>query len=135
MALWLFKEEPGHYSYSQLEREGRTTWDGVRNALALRYLRQVACGDRVLFYHTGKEKAIIGEMKVLRGPSEEPPSSENQTVSVEVAAVRRLERPVPLARIKEDPVLANWDLVRLPRLSVVPVTEEQWQRIETLSRS
>jgi predicted RNA-binding protein with PUA-like domain len=124
MALWLFKEEPDHYNFAELQREGRTTWDGVSNNQALKFLRQVSPGDRVFFYHTGKEKAIVGEMKVVAGPQP----------LVEVEPVRRLDRPVTLAEIKSDLALAEWELVRLPRLSVMPVTEAQWRRVEELSR-
>jgi predicted RNA-binding protein with PUA-like domain len=133
MALWLFKEEPGEYSFADLQRDRKTLWSGVRNALARQHLRQVRRGDRVFFYHTGKEKAVVGEMRAAAdarpGADDDP-----QAVAVEVEAVRPLPRPVPLARIKDDPLLRGWDLVRLPRLSVLPVTEEQWQRVEELSR-
>jgi predicted RNA-binding protein with PUA-like domain len=128
MALWLFKEEPDHYNFADLQRDGRTVWDGVSNALARKHLRQVQPGDRVLYYHTGKEKAVVGEARVLGV------TTAGAEPVVEVAAVRRLAHPVPLARIKEEPALAGWELVRLPRLSVMPVTEEQWQRIEEMSR-
>jgi predicted RNA-binding protein with PUA-like domain len=125
---WLFKQEPSCYSYADLEREGRTLWDGVANALALKYLSQVRHGDRVYFYHTGKEKAVVGEMRVVQvGDANEKP------FSVEVAPVRRLDNPVTLARIKVDTQLREWDLLRLPRLSVLPMTARQWQRIQELS--
>jgi predicted RNA-binding protein with PUA-like domain len=123
MSGWLFKEEPSHYSFADLERDGQTRWDGVSNALALQHLRKIRPGDRVFFYHTGKEKAIVGEMRVVDG------SAEGVVI---VAPVRRLRRPVQLARIKADSRLADWELVRLPRLSVLPVSDEQWQCIEEL---
>ncbi len=134
MALWLFKEEPDHYSFADLQREGRTLWDGVANNLARQHLRQVKQGDRVLFYHTGKEKAVVGLMRVVGDPQANPAGDDPKDVVVEVEAVRPLPRPVPLTRIKADPLLAAWDLVRLPRLSVLPVTQAQWKRIEELSR-
>lgn len=125
---WLFKQEPSCYSYADLEREGQTVWDGVANALALKHLSQVRSGDRVLFYHTGKEKAVVGEMVVVKvGAEGEKP------ILVEVAPVRRLENPVTLACIKADAQLREWDLVRLPRLSVLPMTLQQWRRVEKLS--
>jgi predicted RNA-binding protein with PUA-like domain len=133
MALWLFKEEPAHYSFAQLQREARTVWDGVRNALARQHLRQMRKGDRAFYYHTGKEKAIVGEMRVVSDPWTVPEAEDPKEVLIEVEAVRLLPHPVPLARIKDDPLLADWDLVRLPRLSVMPVRAEQWRRIEELS--
>jgi predicted RNA-binding protein with PUA-like domain len=132
MAKWLFKEEPTHYNFADLEREGTTVWDGVANALALQHLRKVRPGDRVLYYHTGKEKAVVGEMEVVAGPGD---GSDEKQVAVTVKAVRRLHHPVPLTRIKADPAFAGWELVRLPRLSVMPVTDAQWRRVEELGRN
>jgi predicted RNA-binding protein with PUA-like domain len=134
-AGWLFKEEPEHYNYADLERDGRTVWDGVTNNLAMQNLRKVRRGDRVLYYHTGKEKAVVGEMRVVTGPQPDPQDPSGKRVVVEVQAVRRLAAPVSLAQIKEDPELQDWELVRLPRLSVVPVSKAQWQRIAQLSRT
>jgi predicted RNA-binding protein with PUA-like domain len=134
VALWLFKEEPEHYSFADLQRDGRATWDGVTNALARQHLRRVQPGDRVFFYHTGKEKAVVGEMRVLAGPRPDPADEDPKAVIVEVAPVKALGRPVTLAEIKNDPLLADWELVRLPRLSVMPVSEEQWRRVEELGR-
>ena len=135
VALWLFKEEPANYSYADLERDGSAVWGGVTNALARQNLRKVAVGDRVFFYSTGKEKAVVGEMRVAIGPKADPSSDDPKGVAVEVEPVRALPRPVPLSAIKADDDLAGWDLVRLPRLSVVPVTPEQWRRVEELSRA
>jgi predicted RNA-binding protein with PUA-like domain len=134
MARWLFKEEPTHYSFADLERDGSTDWDGVANALALKNLRQVRPGDRVLYYHTGKEKAVVGEAVIVTGSAKGRSNKEKQA-AVTVRAVRRLQHPVPLSRIKADPAFAEWELVRLPRLSVMPVTDAQWRRIEELSRN
>jgi predicted RNA-binding protein with PUA-like domain len=133
VALWLFKEEPDHYSFTDLQRDGRAVWDGVTNNLARQNLRQVREGDRVLYYHTGKQKAIVGEMRVVAGPRT-PAGDDPKAVVVEVEPVRALDRPITLAEIKEDSQLAQWDLVRLPRLSVMPVTAAQWKRIEALAR-
>ena len=128
---WLFKQEPACYSYADLERDGQTAWDGVTNSLALQHLRRVRKGDCVLFYHTGKEKAVVGEMVVV---SESRPAADGDSkmVVLDVQPVRRLT-PVTLARIKQDVLLREWDLVRLPRLSVVPMTPAQWRRVEELS--
>jgi predicted RNA-binding protein with PUA-like domain len=135
MAYWLFKEEPTHYSLDQLKEDGTTVWDGVSNNLALRNLRQVKPGDRVLFYHTGSEKAVVGEMRVSSIPEPTPEERTARLVKVEVTYVRHLPQPVTLEAIKHDAALRDWDLVRLPRLSVVPMTSAQWRRIDQMSRS
>jgi predicted RNA-binding protein with PUA-like domain len=132
MANWLFKEEPDHYGFTDLLREGSTVWDGVENALARKHLREVRRGDRVFFYHTGREKAVVGEMRA-RADARSPEGDEKAVV-VEVEPVRELPHPVSLAQVKADLLLADWDLVRLPRLSVLPVTDAQWRRVEQLSR-
>jgi predicted RNA-binding protein with PUA-like domain len=134
MAHWLFKEEPDHYSFADLERDGTTLWDGVTNNLARQNLRKVRPGDRIFFYHTGNEKAIVGEMRAIGDPNPEPGSDDPKSVVVEVQVVRRLHSPVSLSRVKEDAQLAGWDLVRLPRLSVMPVTPQQWRRVEELAK-
>jgi predicted RNA-binding protein with PUA-like domain len=132
MASWLFKEEPSHYSFADLERDGSAVWDGVANALALQHLRKVRAGDRVFFYHTGKEKAVVGVMEVASATA---PASDNKgDAAVTVRPVRRLQHPVLLSRIKADPTLADWELSRLPRLSVMPVTDAQWRRVEELGK-
>ncbi len=134
MALWLFKQEPEDFSYSQLEEAGKTIWDGVSNPLALKHLRSIKVGDRALFYHTGKEKAIVGEMKVIAGPMQDPKEKDPKLVVVEVKPVKRYKVPVTLESIKEDKVFAGWELIRIPRLSVMPVSQEIWDRIEALGR-
>ena len=133
MALWIFKQEPTCYSFSDLLRDGRTVWDGVGNALARKNLRQIKRCDLILFYHTGKEKAVVGVMRAAADARDAPTADDPKAVVVEVELVKPLPRPVTLAEIKNDPVLADWDFVRLPRLSVTPTTESQWKRIEKLS--
>jgi predicted RNA-binding protein with PUA-like domain len=133
MSYWLFKEEPDHYSFADLERDGSTVWSGVSNALARQNLRKVKRGERILYYHTGKEKAIVGEMTATDDSMLDPKDADPKAVVVKVQPVRRWSRPVTLKRIKEDPALADWDLVRLSRLSVVPVSEAQWRRVHELS--
>jgi predicted RNA-binding protein with PUA-like domain len=132
--LWLFKEEPDHYNFADLEREGSTLWDGVSNNLARQNLRKVRRGDRVWYYHSGKEKTVVGEMVVESDPQPDPADEDPKAVVVRVRALRRLHRPVSLQRIKRDALLAGWDLVRLPRLSVMPVSVAQWHRVEELAR-
>lgn len=134
MARWLFKEEPTHYNFADLERDGRTLWGGVTNALARKHLQQVQPGDIILYYHTGDEKAVVGVMEAVSGPLPDPDDSDPKAVAVEVRPVKRLKSPVPLARIKADPVFAGWELVRLPRLSVMPVSAAQWKRIEEMAK-
>jgi predicted RNA-binding protein with PUA-like domain len=133
-AYWLFKEEPDHYNFADLEREGKTLWEGVSNNLARQNLRKVCRGDRVLYYHTGKEKAVVAQMEVSSAPMADPDSDDPKAVVVEVRPVCRLLHPVSLERIKNDPQLADWDLVRLPRLSVMPVSAAQWRRVLELSQ-
>src|SRR5262245_4397933 len=134
MARWLFKEEPDHYSLEDLFRDKRAVWDGVENNLALKHLRSVQKGDRVLYYHTGKEKAVVGVMEVVKGPYPDPKQDDPHLVVVDVKPVRRLDRPVSLAQIKANPKFAEFALVRISRLSVMPVTAQQWKEIERLSK-
>jgi predicted RNA-binding protein with PUA-like domain len=134
MAGWLFKEEPGCYSYADLERDGHTVWSGVTNNLARQNLRKVSKGDRVLFYATGKVKAVVGEMEVTDGARPDPDDEDSKSVVVTVRPVRRLQSEVSLASIRKESQLADWDLVRNSRLSVMPVSNEQWQRIVQMSQ-
>ena len=126
---WLLKTEPTTYSYDQLEKEGRTTWDGVRNNLALAHLRTMKAGDRVLIYHTGAEKAVIGLAKVAKAAYPDPKQDDPKLVVVDVIPERRLERPVTLAEVKAEASLKDLALVRMGRLSVMPVTPAQWKRL------
>ena len=131
---WLFKQEPDCYSYTELEIDGMTLWDGVANALARQNLRKILPGDRVLYYHTGTERAIVGTMRAESGPMPDPNAPDDaKAVVIKVSAAGRWEHPVTLAMIKADELLSQWDLVRLPRLSVVPVSPEQWRRLEELA--
>lgn len=128
MKRWLFKEEPESYSYDRLENDKQAKWDGISNALALKNLRQVKRGDQIFFYHTGKEKAIVGIMQAVAD------AQEKESVSVQVAPVRRLVQPVSLATVKADPELKDWELARLPRLSIMPVSANQWRRVLALAK-
>lgn len=129
MARWLVKTEPEDYSYDDLERDGRGVWDGVRNATALLHLRRFARGDEVLIYHTGRERRIVGLARVARGPYTDPATGDPRHAVVDLVPVRRLAGAVPLATIKADPAAAGWDLVRISRLSVMPVPDDLWRRI------
>lgn len=129
---WLVKEEPENYSYAQFLSEGRTVWAGVKNPVAQRNLRTMKKGEKVFFYHTGKEKAIIGTATVAVEAYPDPKNP--NLVVVELAAGKALRRPVTLAEIKADKRFADMPLARIPRLSVQPVTDDEWDMIETLSK-
>ena len=132
--MWLFKTEPTAYSFDQLERDERTTWDGVKNPVARKHLRAIARGDRVLIYHIGDEKAVIGIATALSAGYADPKGKDERAVVVDVAAVKRLPRPVTLAELKARPSLASFPLVRQPRLSVMPVEASEWAEIEKLAK-
>ncbi|PMB19365.1 ubiquinol-cytochrome C reductase [Fischerella thermalis CCMEE 5205] len=134
MAYWLLKTEPEEYSYSDLEHNGSTVWNGVSNALALKHLRTMTIGDLALIYHTGKERRIIGVAEVTSQPYPDPKLDDTKRVVVDLQPVQRLPQPVSLAQIKKDSSFADFDLLRLPRLSVVPVSESHWERLLQLSK-
>jgi predicted RNA-binding protein with PUA-like domain len=135
MPRWLFKTEPEDYSFADLQHDGRTVWNGITNAQARIHLRKVAPGDLIWCYHTGDERAIVGLMKAVAGPRPDPNEHDPKSVVVDVEPVRKLARPLTLAAIKADPALAQWDLVRNSRLSVVPVSMEQWREVEQLVKT
>ena len=125
--MWLVKTEPAEYSFADLERAGGGVWDGVANPVALRHLREMQVGDRVIVYHTGAEKAAVGVARVTRAAYPDPAGDDPGLAVVDLAPVRRLARPVPLAQIKALPAFAASPLVRQGRLSVLPLTREQWE--------
>lgn len=135
MARWLVKEEPDHYGYDQLERDGATVWAGVRNPLAQKHLRSIRKGDRILYYHTGKEKAVVATATAAGDAYPDPADPSGRLFVVEIAAAEKLRQPVTLREIKADAFFASFPLVRMARLSVMPVSDAEWARIETLSRS
>jgi predicted RNA-binding protein with PUA-like domain len=131
---WLFKEEPSHYSFDALVKDKTTVWSGVKNPLAQKHLHEVRKGDRIFYYHTGNEKAIVG---IARALGDAYPDSKDRTgkqAVVDVAPVKKLPRPVTLAEIKADPAFEHFPLVRLARLSVMPVTDAEWARIEKMAQ-
>jgi predicted RNA-binding protein with PUA-like domain len=132
---WLVKEEPTHYGFAELERDGTTVWSGVRNALAQKHLRAMKKGDRIFYYHTGGEKAVVGIARAASDAYPDPGDPSGRSHVVEVAPVGRLPRPVALAEIKADPAFAAFPLTRMPRLSVMPVSDEEWARIEAMARA
>ena len=133
MAPWLFKEEPETYSFADLAARCATTWSGVTNPLAQKHLRSIKKGDRVFFYHTGKEKAVVGVMEATADPSPDPSDPAGKRVVVTVKPVRKLKNPVTLAAVKAEKAFAAWELVRVARLSVMPVPENLWKKIEELA--
>jgi len=126
---WIVKTEPSTYSFDQLERDGTTVWDGVRNNLALKHLREMKRGDRVLVYHSGEEKAVVGLAEVAAEAYPDPKQKDPKLVVVDLKAAGRLPRPVPLAEIKQEPAFADLALVRIGRLSVAPASAEQFKRL------
>ncbi|MBI3463576.1 MAG: EVE domain-containing protein [Planctomycetes bacterium] len=133
MNYWLFKEEPTHYSFDDLMRDKRTVWDGVENNLALKHLREVRTGDRVFFYYTGDQKAIVGAMEVVKPAYPDPKQDDPRLVVVDVKPIARLKRPVTLTEIKANPKFADFALVRISRLSIMPVLPGQWAEIERMA--
>ena len=134
MANWLVKEEPENYSYDALARDGRTVWAGVKNPLAQKHLRGIRKGDRIFYYHTGKEKSVVGVARAAGDAYDDPKDRAGKLAVVDVVPERRLSSPVTLAAIKADPAFASFPLVRMSRLSVMPVTDSEWARIEKMSQ-
>jgi predicted RNA-binding protein with PUA-like domain len=130
---WLFKEEPTHYSYDDLVRDGRTSWTGVKNPLAQKHLRQVKKGDRVFYYHTGDEKSVVAIARALTDAYPDPGDKAGKLAAVDVAPVRKLPRSVTLAEIKSKPFFKDFPLVRISRLSVMPVTDIEWAEVEKIA--
>ena len=129
MANWLFKEEPSNYSYDSLARDGKTSWTGVRNPVAQKNLRAVRKGDRIFFYHTGNEKAVVGIAKAAADAHPDPADKAGKLYAVDVVPVKKLKAPITLAAVKADKSFADFPLTRLPRLSVMPVSDDEWERM------
>jgi predicted RNA-binding protein with PUA-like domain len=127
---WLFKEEPANYNFDALVKDKKTVWSGVKNPVAQKHLHAVQKGDRIFYYHTGNEKAIVGIAKALADAYPDPNDASGKFAVVDVGPVKKLARPVTLAEIKADPSFATFALVRISRLSVMPVTDAEWKRIE-----
>ena len=129
MANWLFKEEPTHYGYDDLVRDGKTSWTGVKNPLAQKHLRAVRKGDRIFYYHTGDQKAVVGIANADGHAYPDPADKTGKLYAVDVVPSKKLKSPVTLASIKADKAFADFPLTRMPRLSVMPVDESTWDRI------
>ena len=134
MSFWLLKSDPETYSYIDLERDKKTVWDGVSNPLALKHIRGMKKGDEAFVYHSGAEKSIIGIAGIVSDPYPDPKQKDEKLVVVEIKAKERLARPVSLAEIKGRKDFADFLLVRMSRLSVMPVTAVQWKTLLSMSR-
>lgn len=134
MAYWLLKTEPSTYSFSDLERDARTTWDGVTNNLALKHLRSMSKGDLAFIYHTGDEKAIVGIAEIVSNPYPDPKQKDPKIVVVDLKKSGRLNTSVPLAAVKSKKEFSDFLLARMPRLSVMPVTPAQWKSLLAMAR-
>lgn len=127
MAGWLLKTEPTVYSYNDLERDHKTVWDGVSNNLALKHIRQIQKGDLALIYHTGDEKAVVGIAEVTKAAYPDPKQDDPKLAVFELKPKRRLAHPVALADVKANENLKDFELVRMARLSVMPVSDAVWR--------
>ncbi|MBL0052634.1 MAG: EVE domain-containing protein [Bacteroidetes bacterium] len=134
MKHWLVKSEPFKYSFGDLQRDGETFWDGVRNYAARIHLNSMKVGDKVMFYHSNEGIAVMGIAKVTKAAFPDPTSDDPQWVAVNIAPVKAFKRPVTLAEIKAHPALQNIALVRIGRLSVMPLMKEEFEIIEALGK-
>ena len=135
MAYWLVKSEPFKYSWEQFETDGQTYWDGVRNYAARNFLKEMKKGDEVLFYHSNEGLEIVGIAKVTKEHYQDPTTDEEAWVAVDLKPVKRLKKPVSLKQIKSDKRLSEMALLRLSRLSVQPVRDEEWKVVMELSNN
>lgn len=129
MAYWILKTDADTYPFEQLERARRAVWDGVTNALALKHIRSMAPGDTALIYHSNVGKELVGLARIVSAPYPDPKRQDPKLVVVDLEADRPLPKPVSLAAIKADPAFSDLGLVRLSRLSVIPVPTDQWKRL------
>ena len=130
---FLVKEEPGNYNFEAFAKDGRTVWSGVKNPLAQKHLRSMRKGDLVFYYHTGTEKAVVGIAKAASSAYPDPADPAGKAHVVDLVPVRRLARPVTLSEIKADRRFRDFPLTRLPRLSVMPVSDDEWAAIVALA--
>jgi predicted RNA-binding protein with PUA-like domain len=130
---WLFKEEPSHYGFDALVKDKRAVWSGVKNPVAQKHLHAVKRGDSIFYYHTGDEKSVVGVAVALGDAYQDPEDKTGRSAVVDVGPVRKLKRPVTLAEIKADARFKTFPLVRISRLSVMPVSDAEWKRIEKMA--
>jgi predicted RNA-binding protein with PUA-like domain len=131
---WLFKTEPSVYSFQQLQKDKKTVWDGVANNLALKNLKDIKKGDLIFIYHTGDERQAVGIARALGGAYPDPSKKDPKLLVVDIEAVKPLSRPVTLAQVKAEKQLSNFDLVRNSRLSIMKVSDEQWETMEGMTK-
>ncbi|HEX6125359.1 MAG TPA: EVE domain-containing protein [Pyrinomonadaceae bacterium] len=134
MKYWLVKQEPESYSFADFQKEGKTDWTGVRNYTARNNLKEMKVGDKVLYYHSGEERAVVGLAKVTKAHFPDPTADEGPWVAVELEAGKPVKKPVTLTAIKANPKLAKMALVRLSRLSVTPVAKNEYEEIINMSK-
>jgi predicted RNA-binding protein with PUA-like domain len=126
-ARWVLLADPETYGWTELMKEGRAVWDGIKNARAQRNLKTFRLGDEALLYHTAPDKAIMGTVRVISAPYPDPKNAD--LIVVDVEPVTALKRPVPLSELRADPILAEMSFVKMPRVAVQPVTSAQWERV------
>lgn len=134
MNYWLLKQEPTVYNFDKLEKEKKTVWDGVKNNLALKHMRNVKKGDKAIFYHTGDEKQAVGIVDIITDPYPNPKESDKRFIVFDVLVSDRLVRPVTLGEIKSDSKFKDWELVKNSRLSAMPVPKALWDEIMKKSK-
>lgn len=143
MNYWLLKTEPEEYNWDDLVKDNKTQWDGVKGYQALKNIAKMQKGDRVFIYHTGKERSIIGTAEIVSEPFPDPKENDNRLLVFYVTPISKLNKPVTLKKLKElaasgENSIAlswqNWELIRQPRLSIIPVSHEQWNKVIELSK-
>jgi predicted RNA-binding protein with PUA-like domain len=134
MPYWLLKSDPETYSFDDLQRDEKTVWDGVANNLALKHIRNMKKGDKAFIYHSGAEKSIVGIAEIVSNAYPDPKQTDSRLAVVKIEFRERLKNPVPLAAIKADKDFSDFALVRMSRLSVMPVSREQWNTLLAMSR-
>lgn len=134
MNYWLVKQEPESYSFSEFQKEGKTDWTGVRNYTARNNLKTMKTGDKVFYYHSGDERAVVGMAKVSKPFFADPTADDDAWVAVELEAGKPVKKPVTLTAIKANPKLKDIALIRLSRLSVVPITKDEFDEIVAMSK-
>lgn len=130
---WLLKTEPSTYSFADLEQDKKAVWDGVSNALALKHLRSMKRGDLAFIYHTGDEKQIVGIAEITSDPYPDPKEKDARLVAVDLKPRHRMSGPVTLSEVKADAEFRDFELVRMGRLSVMPVSESLWKKLLKMS--